>query len=338
MGGLLLIALIILASVYLVYQWIEGPSVTLPSEETIIHIPADANYESMIGQLVDSGYVSDIATLTRVASWMKYGEHNFKPGRYLLTDGMSNRDLISLLRSGRQSPVMVTINNVRTVDQLAGKLTAKLELDSQKYYHYLLDSDNYSQSNLDSQNLLTLFIPNTYEVFWDISAEGLTSRMSYEHEQFWKKNQRLNKANELEMSAAEVYTLASIVERETQTSGERPIVAGLYLNRLRVGIPLQADPTVVFAVGDFGIRRVLNKHLIIDSPYNTYLYAGLPPGPICMPSVNSIDAVLNAAKHNYLYMCAQPDSREHVFAASLTEHNRNANVYRRWLNKKGIMK
>ena len=172
---------------------------------------------------------------------------------------------------------------------------------------------------------------------WNIAPEAIADRMEKEHQFFWSQNNRLQKAKEIGLSPTEVYTLASIVEKESQSKIERPIIAGLYLNRLKTGIPLQADPTVVFAVGDFTLRRVLNKHLEIDSPYNTYRFTGLPPGPICMPSISSLDAILNAEKHRYLYMCAKPDnSGLHVFAESLSEHNVNANRYRRWLNQRGI--
>ncbi|HFB99774.1 MAG TPA: endolytic transglycosylase MltG, partial [Phaeodactylibacter sp.] len=189
------------------------------------------------------------------------------------------------------------------------------------------------------ETLISLFIPNTYEFFWNTNAKQFFEKMKKEQGIFWKKNNREKKAADLNMTKAEVYTLASIVERETNQNDEKKRIAGVYLNRLKKGILLQADPTVVFATRDFAARRVLNRHINFDSPYNTYKYAGLPPGPISMASISSIDAVLNAEKHSYLYFCAKPDnSGHHAFAKTLAGHNRNANKFRNWLNKQRIMR
>ncbi|MCB0689193.1 MAG: endolytic transglycosylase MltG, partial [Saprospiraceae bacterium] len=239
--------------------------------------------------------------------------------------------------SGNQTPVNLVINNVRTINDLAGKIASQVEVDSSTLANYLKDPSFLNKFDLDAEDAMTLFIPNTYQVYWTVSPDALSERLSQEKIKFWESNDRVRKATDLNLTPAQVYTLASIVERETQAGKERPTVAGLYLNRLKQGIPLQADPTVVFATGIYDLRRVLNVHLEIDSPYNTYKYAGLPPGPIFMPSIQSIDAVLDAEKHDYLYMCARPDnSGLHAFAASLSAHNQNANRYRQWLNDRGI--
>ncbi|NND04884.1 MAG: endolytic transglycosylase MltG [Saprospiraceae bacterium] len=336
--GIGLVTMVLLAgATYLSYRWIEGPNVTMTDEMAYLHIFEETDFKTLKNQLEDSAYVENLPSFSRVASWMKFKDSRIKPGRYALSNGMSNRSLINLLRSGRQSPVDITFNNVRDLGGLAAVITQKLLLDSATFHTHLL-TDRASQTvDLEKESLLTIFIPNTYRIYWNTTAEELMQRMIAEHKKFWQSKNRSELANDLEMTPAEVYTLASIVEKETQANSERPIVAGLYLNRLERGIPLAADPTVVFAVGNFELRRVLNKHLAIDSPYNTYKYAGLPPGPIYMPSISSIDAVLNADDHDYLYMCARPDnSGRHAFAASIRAHSKNANAYRRWLDQRGI--
>lgn len=335
--SLLLISILLAYVGYLAYSWIEGPNVSLQAETSYLHIYQGTDLVTLSQQLDDSAFVTDLSSFTRVASWMKFGDPNIKPGRYSLTNGMSNRSLINLLRSGRQTPVDVIFNNVRDLEALSKAITQKLEIDSVTFHNHLTRNRVWERLDLRPESLLTLFLPNTYRVYWNISAEDLFLRMIEEHQRFWHANGRIGKAQELEMTTAEVYTLASIVEKETQAKSERPIVAGLYLNRLERGIPLGADPTVVFAVREFDLRRVLHKHLAVDSPYNTYKYAGLPPGPIYMPSISSIDAVLNADDHNYLYMCAKPDnSGKHAFASTPGAHSRNANAYRRWLDQRGI--
>jgi UPF0755 protein len=200
-----------------------------------------------------------------------------------------------------------------------------------------MDQEVLSELGYTPENIMSLFIPNTYQVYWNTSPQNLLKRLQVENDAFWAKKNRREKAKSLGLSTQEVYTLASIVEKESLVMDEKPIIAGVYLNRLKKGMLLQADPTVVFAVGDFSIQRVLNKHLAIDSPYNTYKNVGLPPGPICMPSISSIDGVLNAEKHNYIFFCAKPNSGgRHAFANTLAGHNRNAAIYRNWLQANQI--
>ena len=248
---------------------------------------------------------------------------------YILTDGMTNQKLINMLRMGYQTPVKVVFNNIRTVEQLAGRISEQIEADSLAIITAINDNPDVDA---------TTFIPNTYEFYWNVDAVDFVEKMVTEHKRFWNET-RLKKANALKLTPHQVSVLASIIDKETTKTSEMPRIAGVYLNRLRQHWPLQADPTLVFALGDYNIRRVLDVHKNIDSPYNTYKYAGLPPGPICIPSIAAIDAVLNAEKHKYFYFCAKDDlSGYHVFAKTITEHNKNAEKYRRALNKNKIYK
>jgi UPF0755 protein len=241
-----------------------------------------------------------------------------------------------MLKLGLQKPLKLTFNNIRTPQQLAGRISQQIEADSLSILA-LLTSDHVASSyGFDKTTIIAMCVPNTYEFYWNTNAKGFLDKMQKEYERFWN-DERKSKAFKLGLTKVEISTLASIVEEETRFNIEKPKVAGVYINRLNKGIPLQADPTVKFAVGDFALRRILTKHLEIDSPYNTYKFRGLPPGPIRCPSISSIDAVLNAEKHSYLYFCAKADfSGYHDFAKTLTEHNRNAEAYRRALNKERI--
>ncbi|CAI8267889.1 MAG: Endolytic murein transglycosylase [Polaribacter sp. SA4-10] len=264
-----------------------------------------------------------------------------KAGKYALKKGMSNNDIVNLLRSGNQTPVKVRFNNQDTLEKLANRIAAQVETDSTHLMHAFLDPTFLKENNFNKKTILGIFIPNRYEVYWTISAEKFRDKMLKEYTLFWN-TKRIEKAKNLNLSKKEIITLASIVQKETAQKIERPVVAGLYLNRLKKGWPLQADPTVIFCIREKKgqntvIKRVLTVDLKIDSPYNTYLNKGLPPGLISMPDVSAIDAVLNASKHNYFYMCANTEKIGfHAFSKTLSQHNRNAEKYHRWLNKKGI--
>jgi UPF0755 protein len=264
-----------------------------------------------------------------------------KAGKYILKKGMSNNNIVNLLRSGNQTPVKVAFNNQDTLEKLAHRIATQVETDSTKLIQAFLDPLFLKENNFSEKTVLGIFIPNRYEVYWTISAEKFRDKMLKEYTLFWN-SRRIESAKKLNLSKKEVITLASIVQKETTQLAERPIVAGLYLNRLKKGWPLQADPTVIFCIREKKgqntvIKRVLTTDLKIDSPYNTYLYKGLPPGVISMPDVSAIDAVLNASKHNYYYMCANTEKIGfHTFAKTLSQHNRNAEKYHRWLNNKGI--
>ena len=251
---------------------------------------------------------------------------------------MNTNQIVNMLRSGRQDPVDVTFNNVRFKEDLAEKVSKYIWADSVSILNLFSDEKLITGFGFTTETFRTMFIPNTYEFYWTTSAEEFAQRMKIEYDKFWTETRKA-KAKKIELSPEEVIILASIVQSETVKPDEMKRIAGLYLNRLKRGILLQADPTIKYAVGDYSIKRVLNKHLEIDSPYNTYKYAGLPPGPIMFPEVSAIDAVLNYETHNYIYMCAKEDfSGYHNFAKTLSQHNRNAAKYRAALNKKRIWK
>jgi UPF0755 protein len=319
------------------YNNIFTPNTSFSDKEYELKVPVESSFNDVFTLLKSNNVLQDVTSFDRVAGWMKYKRDKVASGRYLIQKDWNNREIVGLLRAGNQKPVNVTFNNVRSMDQLAGLISKDLAIDSISLVDYLSQPEVLNDLGFTKETIMSAFIPNTYNMFWDVTSKQIVSRISNEQKDFWNKNDRKAKAAKLELSEVEVYTLASIVEKESQHGPERPIIAGLYLNRLNRGIPLQADPTVVFANGDFELRRVLNKHLEYDSPYNTYKYSGLPPGPIYMPSIQSIDAVLDYDKHDYLYMCAKPGyGTKHAFAKTLRGHNQNANEYRAWLNKQGI--
>ncbi len=260
-----------------------------------------------------------------------------KPGRYLIKKGMSNVEIINKLKSGTQDPIKLTINAVRDIYQLAAKLGSVLMYDSAAFVKQLTDSNQLKILGYNEYDVLSLFIPNTYEVYWSVSPDRFIKRMKTEHENFWSQKNRLDKAIKKGLTANQVYTIASIVDKETIIENEKSIIAGVYLNRIQKGMKLQADPTVVFALGQIGLKRVLLEHLKVESPYNTYLFEGLPPGPICMPELSTIDSVLNAGEHEFIFFCARPGyDGGHVFAETLEAHGQNARKYRLWLNQENI--
>jgi len=300
-----------------------------------IKIDENKDYESLKDQLKNVAHINSIGNFEKVASFLDYPK-NIKTGRYAIKPQMTVLEVVRLLKSGQQAPVKLTFNNIRTKDDLAMRLSEQLMISKQELDDALNNDEVCKGYGFTPQTIVSMFIPNTYEVYWNTSMDKFLNRMKNEYDKFWNES-RVEKAKSLNLSQTEVSTLASIVEEECYFSDEYPIVAGLYLNRLRKGMLLQADPTVKYAVGDFTLRRVLNKHLAEDSPYNTYKYAGLPPGPIRIPSIKAIDAVLNYKKHDYLYMCAKEDfSSRHNFAVTHAEHARNAQKYQAALNQRRI--
>lgn len=266
---------------------------------------------------------------------------NPKPGRYLLRKGMSNNDLVDLLRSGNQTPVKVTFNNQDTLEKFAKRISEQIEADSTQIIQAITNKAFLEKHHLNKKTVLGIFVPNRYEFYWTTSPENFRDRMLQEYHRFWNTH-RLEKAQKLNLTQKDVITLASIVQKETAQISERPIVAGLYLNRLQKGWPLQADPTIIYCIReikgqDFVVKRVLTTDLEIKSPFNTYKNRGLPPNLIAMPDRSAIDAVLNPAKHKYFYMCANTEKPGfHTFAKTLTQHNRNAAKYHRWMNQNGV--
>jgi len=306
---------------------------TVHTSDKIIYINSGSSFDDVLETLDTAFIISDKSSFEKVASLMKY--NNVKSGRYSIPSEMSNKDLVSLLRSGVQEPIDLVISHGRTLGDIASAIGNQMEVDSAELQAAILNERFLDKVNLEESNVISMIVPNTYQMYWDASAEKILDRLAKEYDVYWKNREA--QLAQLSMTKLEVSTLASIVESESQHKPERPTIAGVYLNRLKSNIPLQADPTVVYAVGDFTIRRVLNKHLEVDSPYNTYKYNGLPPGPICMPSISSLDAVLNAENHDYLFFCAKPGyNAGHSFAKTNAQHERNARVYRRWLSNEGI--
>lgn len=301
----------------------------------LLKIPSNSVYKNVVDQLYEERVINDAVSFGFVAKVLGY-QDVIKPGLYQIEPKMNNLQLVRMLRSGQQTPVRVTFNTVRTQEDLAEKISANLEVSKEQFLELLQDSVYIRKFGFEEETVMSMFIPNTYEFWWNTSAEELFERMHKEYQSFWTEA-RSQKAENLGLSKEEVSTLASIVQAESQKSDERPKIAGVYLNRLRIGMPLQADPTLVFAAGDFSIKRLTAKQMAIDSPYNTYKYAGLPPGPINLPDINSLDAVLNFEKHNYLYFCAKEDfSGYHSFAVGYEEHLSNARRYQRALNAANI--
>lgn len=331
-GTVLFLGITILSVDY--YQQIFGKIV---KQDGVIFIRTNDQIEDVKKELID--FIGDKNLFNWLALKKNYKKP--KPGKYSISSGMSLNDVINLLRSGNQTPVKLTFNNQNSLEDFSGRISQQIELDSLTILNAFKDSLFLQNQKLTKTSSLGILIPNTYEVFWNISKKQLRNRMLKEYRQFWNNN-RMQKAEKLKMSPSEVMTLASIVQKETSKSIERPIVAGLYINRLVKGIPLQADPTIMYVLKqqhkEFR-KRVLFKDLKIKSPYNTYLNKGLPPTVIAMPDISSIDAVLNYAKHNYIYMCASTEKIGfHEFTSSLKQHDNNARKYQRWLNKQGIKK
>jgi len=323
------------AIAYTYYKRYFAPNVT--DVEEYAYIRTGATFEDVMQEMAEKDLLNDTASFRWAAEKMEYPVR-VKPGKYRLQKGMNNRTLINMLGGGFQEAVKLRFQNIRLKDQFAGYLATQIEPDSNMLVA-LMNSDTLaSKYGFNSENFFTMFIPNTYELYWNISANDFFARMHKEYENFWTA-ERKDKANTINLTPIEVSILASIVKGEALHNDEMPKIAGLYLNRLRKGILLQADPTVIFATNDFTIRRVLNRHLRTDSPYNTYIYKGLPPGPIMMPSIAAIDAVLNYQKHNYIYMCAKEDfSGYHNFSTNVAEHLVNARKFQQALNERNIRK
>jgi len=324
---------------YELYSRVFQPNISLPNNiKEYIYIPTNADFSDVVRVLSENGLLINANSFEWLAQQKKYNT-NIKPGRYRINRALNNNELVNLLRSGKQTPVNVTFNNVRTKEQFAGIISTQIEADSLSILKYITDTIFLDKLQLTSNNVACLFIPNTYEFYWNTSVESFVNRMVKEYSKFWNKT-RKRKSEKIGLDYYQVSILASIVEKEQNIKkDERPDIAGLYLNRIKKRMKLESDPTLIFAWGDFSIKRVLNKDKKVDSPYNTYMHNGLPPGPICIPSINSIDAVLNASSHKYIFMCAKEDfSGYHNFAKSYRQHLRNARKYQKALNKRKIMR
>ena len=308
---------------------------------TYLYVDADDNVDS-ISQKIESQTAPESMRVFHLFAGLLNLKDRIRTGRYEVSPQHTMLNLIRDIRNHHEKPIMLVVPSTRTMDAMAGKLANQLMLDSASIEQYLKDEGNIKALGYTKETLPGLFIPNTYEVYWDVSIPKLMERMQKENAAFWNE-ERMNKLQEVslyageEMTKEKVITLASIVDSETADDGEKPTIAALYMNRMRKPMALQSDPTVIFAVGDFSIRRVLHEHLKVESPYNTYRNLGLPPGPIRVPSIAGIDAVLNHDKNDYIYMCAKEDfSGTHNYAVSYGEHLRNAARYTKALNERGI--
>lgn len=311
------------------------PNVT--GTKDYLYIKTGSDFEDVYTTIKTEGMVKDSLSFLTAARNMDYPV-KVKAGKYRLSKGMSNRAFINMLKVGNQEAVKISFQNVRLKHTLAGMVSKKIESDSASI-SALLDSASFVEKyGFNTDNVFTMFIPNSYELYWNTSAEKFFQRMHDEYRKFWTADRKA-RAAEIKLTPVEVSILASIVDAEALNDKEMPRIAGLYMNRIKKGMRLEADPTVIFANNDFTIRRVLNKHLRMDSPYNTYLRTGLPPGPISMPSINAIDAVLNYENHDYIYMCAKEDfSGYHNYASTLSQHLVNARKFQQALNERNIKK
>nr|WP_121273150.1 endolytic transglycosylase MltG [Pedobacter schmidteae] len=312
-------------------------SANTTGKEKYLYVRTGHTLDDLFEELRRKDILTEIGTFSQAAAKMDLAR-SLKPGRYKLTKGMNNRSIINMLKSGNQDPVKLKFQNLRKKENFAGYLSGNLEPDSLTFMNVLDSAALIEKYGFNKDNSYVMFIPNTYEMYWNVTASDFFERMHQEYEKFWN-DERKQKAAALNLTPIQVSILASIVDAEALYDKEMPIIAGLYLNRLNKGILLQADPTVIFANNDFTVKRVTNSLLQVQSKYNTYKYAGLPPGPIMMPSINAIDAVLNRDKNNYIYMCAKEDfSGYHNFAVTVQEHELNAKKYREALNKRNIYK
>ena len=328
--AVLIAALVCAGAVYYVFF----TSMSKTGKEEYLYIDSNDNIDSVYTKLAPISKSHSLWAFKKLATWKKYGDH-IRTGRYVInTEGAFQT--FRHIRNGIQAPVSISINSVRTKEKLAQLVGKKLMMDADELLAALNDSARCAELGYTPQTIIAMFIPNTYQFFWNISCESFLERMKNETNKFWTQ-ERKDKAKEAGLTPVEVMTLASIVDEETANVGEMPKVAGMYLNRLRIGMLLQADPTVKFANGNFEARRIYNSMLTVDNPYNTYRYKGLPPGPIRIPSLQSVEAVLNYAHHDYLYMCAKEDfSGTHNFAKTYSEHMQNAARYAKALNERGI--
>ncbi|MCH4824173.1 endolytic transglycosylase MltG [Gramella lutea] len=323
---------------YYIYNSVFSSNTNFDSGQEVVYIPSDANFQTVIDTL--RPLLKDPEAFQLVAQKKGY-DSNVRPGKYFLEKGMTNNELVNRLRSGNQ-PVKVIFNNQERLEDLAGRISEQIEADSASLIQTFKDPEYLAKSDFNDRTALGMYIPNQYEFYWNTSAEEFRARMEKEYSRFWNE-ERLSKAKEIGLSPKQVITMASIVQKETAKVDERPKVAGVYMNRYKNGWKLDADPTVIYAIkektGNFDtiIKRVLYKDLELDSPYNTYKYRQIPPGPIWMPDISSIDAVLNYEDHDFYYFVADVENfGYHKFAKNLAQHNRNKQEYIRWINKQGI--
>ncbi len=336
-GAVIGIAVIFICVIFYFYQIFYTPNFLMGQSQAgaYIYINEGDDFKAVLQQLKNKKLIHNTLPFAFVAQIRGY-QKNIKPGRYYIKGNAGNSEVVLMLRSGAQAPVKVTFNNIRTLDDLVGKVGEQLACGKEKFNQVLRSSEILKKYNTDTTNIIGLFLPDTYETYWNTKPDVFIAQMYRTYKKFWTEK-RQEDAKKLKLTPAQVITLASIVQAETGKNDEKPRVAGVYLNRLRTKMKLQADPTLVFGLRDFTIKRLYDKHKEVNSPYNTYKYFGLPPGPINMPIQTSIEAVLNAETHKYVYFCAKDDfSGYHNFAITYNEHIRNAKLYQKALDMKGI--
>lgn len=336
----LLVAIVfaVLLSAFLGYSYFRKlflPNVPSKLAQDFLYVPSGTVYKGLLDTLTRQGFIANRSDFEWVAQKMSFDKRPVRSGRFKIQPNWTNRQLINHLRIGKQEPVKVILTDERLPEDIAKKAARYIEPSAEDLVKFMTSDDSLKEFNLTKETVTTIFIPNTYQLYWNTTPRSFIKRMIKERDKFWAKNNRLAKAKALGLTPEEVYTLASIVEKESNYNPEKPKIASVYLNRLKKGMKLQADPTCVFASKDFGARRVTNYHLNFESPYNTYLYEGLPPGPISMASIASIDAVLNADDTDYIFFCAQPNTTgRHAFAKTLSGHNVNVNKFRKYMKER----
>jgi UPF0755 protein len=335
----LITALLVVAGIIFLigYRRILWPNTNTGNMEYVcINIPTGSGYSDVMHLMVSHGVLKDTTSFGWVAQRKNYPSH-IRPGRYRISRSMNNNEIVNMLRSGRQEPVRIIINSSRSLEKVASMVSSRSEADSAQIMKLMHDPEYLAGLDLTPETAIGIIIPNTYEIYWNTDADKFIRRMKSEYDNFWNK-ERLKKAEQTGLSPMEVITLASIIDEETLMNDEKSKIAGVYINRLKKPMRLQACPTIKFVTGDWTITRVLDKYLNIESPYNTYRHDGLPPGPIIIPSISAIDAVLDYEHHDYLYFAAKEDfSGYHNFSKTLTQHNRNADLYQKALDERKIM-
>jgi len=330
------VAVCVIAIFGIIYYYFFAALSATGKKENIF-IDNDDNIDSVMCKIEAVSTGAGTTGFATIARFLNYDE-SIRPGMYTLDTTTGAVAFVRKLRNGQQDFMMLSIPTARTMGELSRKLSGKIQADSADYMKVFTDSAKIASLGFNKETLPAMFIPETYDFFWTDNADKVLNRMAKEYEKFWT-DERKAKAKAIGLTPVEVSTMASIVDSETNIKEDKPIVAGVYLNRIKKGMKLQADPTVKFAVGDFTLRRILFRHLEIDSPYNTYKYEGLPPGPICIPTIEGLDAVLNAQKHDYIFFCASPKfDGTHVFAKTNEEHMKNAKAYQAALDKRNIKK
>ncbi len=331
------LALLLAGAFTVRYAWryLLGPSTSFPEESRVLYVPTGSDFNDVVDSLIVLDAIRNERSFRWLCARKNYVER-VHPGRYRIARGMGMNELVNMLRSGEQEPVRVTFNNISRLPDLAQRLAEKLEPSAEDFMRAFDDAGTQAELGLDRGTMIGLFLPDTYEFWWNMTPEGFIARMKREHEVYWNEARRA-KAHDRGLMPMQVSTLASIVQAETMRMEDAPRIAGVYLNRLRIGMPLQADPTLKFALGMDSVRRILARDKEVDSPYNTYRYTGLPPGPINMPERRFLDAVLDAERHDHLYFCARADlSGWSEFSRTYDQHLIYARKYQRALNERRI--